>query len=126
MKIFKILFVLFLGSLQAQATGYAHNMFVAQKKLNTKKEAVVEKSPEAHLPKSKQEDVKMKKQIASPTYIVGGQLADGFSLNPATFDENAIFSTDAQAESKSLLTSTATKVVLFLKNSIYAFLLSFH
>jgi hypothetical protein len=126
MKIFKILFVLILGSLQVQATGYAHNMFVAQKKLNTKKEVTVEKSADTHLLKSKKEDVKTNKQVTTSINSIDSHWANALSLHTATFDKSAVFSMNEQSEGNSLRISMASKVALFLKKSIYSFLTSFH
>jgi len=44
MKTLKILILLITISLQASATGYVHNMFVAHKKLQSGKECVTEKA----------------------------------------------------------------------------------
>lgn len=44
MKTFRILILLTLISLQASATGYVHNMFVAHRKLQSGKECVTEKT----------------------------------------------------------------------------------
>lgn len=126
MKVFKILFVLFLFSLQANATGYAHNMFVAQKKLNNKKEAFVDKPAVSQLAKPKQEQVKAQKQLASPINTISLQLTDVLSAHSPTFEQSAVVLLDEKKCCNSLSTSMVSRVASFLKDSIYAFITSFH
>ena len=101
-------------------------MFVAQKKLNNKKEAFVDKPAVSQLAKPKQEQVKAQKQLASPINTISLQLTDVLSAHSPTFEQSAVVLLDEKKCCSSLSASMVSRVASFLKDSIYAFITSFH
>jgi hypothetical protein len=125
MKTIKLLIVLFLFSLQVNATGYSHNMFVAHKKLQAGKEnRDVKERVTRHAPA---------KTVVNKTVIIqSGQSAISYTKNFATKVGNMVtlnervieegpasfFKTE---EEKEINNSIATKLAGVIKQVIYAF-----
>ncbi|MCF0072639.1 hypothetical protein LZD49_19315 [Dyadobacter sp. CY261] len=65
MKTLRIFIILILISLQASATGYVHNMFVAHRKLQSGKECVTEKT----IAKKAKPAIKAMKAVKAPVQV---------------------------------------------------------
>ena len=127
MKIIKLLTLLVLFSLQAGATGYSHNMFVAHKKLQSGKECRIANDQIA-VKKQGTSKINVKhasvprKPGASFTQEVAKKLSGMVTLNQSVLEETpSLFSEEDEKESDG---SIVTKLVSVVKGIVYAFVSS--
>jgi len=127
MKTLKLLFILFLFSLQANASGYAHNMFVAHKKLKTGKEIHCVK-----VKVSAKKTIQLKADLRKATVNSGAtstvlhiatKVSDMATLNERIVEEGPynLFQSEEEKESDD---SLVAKLVGVVKNMFYAFAMS--
>lgn len=129
MKIIKLFTLLVLFSLQAGATGYSHNMFVAHKKLQAGKEVRITNDHQVTVRKEGSSKVHSKhasvprKPEASFTQEVANKLSGMVTLNQNVLKEtpSSLFSTEDEKESEN---SIVTKLVSVVKGIVYAFISS--
>ncbi|WP_221389642.1 hypothetical protein [Dyadobacter sp. NIV53] len=123
MKIIKLLTLLVLFSLQAGATGYSHNMFVAHKKLQAGKECRMDQiaakkagSSKTHV---KHASVPRQPEV-SFTQEVANKLSGIVTLNQRVIEEgpSSLFLAEDEKESDD---SIVTKLVSVVKGIVYAF-----
>lgn len=124
MKTIKLLTLLILFSLQAGATGYAHNMFVAHKKLQAGKECI---QPSERIVAKKAKHSKLIKYRAASVKPVAAaystDLAKEFekvTLNERVLEAGPSFFTGE--EDSNAGDSIVTKLIAFVKSTIYAFI----
>lgn len=125
MKTIKLLIVLFLFSLQVNATGYSHNMFVAHKKLQAGKEyrevkERVAKQTPAKTVVNKTVIIQSGQSAISYTKNLATKVSNMVTLNERILEEGpvALFETE---EDKEINNSIATKLAGLIKQVIYAF-----
>lgn len=123
MKIIKILTVLVLLSLQAGATGYSHNMFVAHKKLQSGKERVMTREQAV----KKVAVVKATASTATAQLSLADQISAKFSsvatLNQRILEEGpaSLFNDDNEEESSDTI---VTKLVGVVKGMVVSLISS--
>ena len=124
MKTIKLLTFLILVSLQAGATGYAHNMFVAHKKLQAGKESV---QPSEKFVAKKAKPSKLVKYRAATVKPVAAAYStdltkefEKVTLNEKILEAGPSLFTSEEASSAG--DSIVTKLIAFVKSTIYAFL----
>lgn len=121
MKTIKIFTLLVLFSLQAGATGYSHNMFVAHKKLQAGKEcvrsnekvaAVKAKTPKKHVVSVKQTPVSFTSQFSN-------KMTEEITLNERILEEGpgAFFQIEKEDDKQSAI---VTKLVSMVRCVVYA------
>lgn len=125
MKTIKLLIVLFLFSLQVNATGYSHNMFVAHKKLQAGKEyrEVKEHAAKQSPAKSvvnKTVIVQSSNSAVLYTKNFANKVSSMVTLNERILEEGpaAFFESE---EDEEVNNSIATKLAGLIKQVIYAF-----
>jgi len=127
MKIVKLLIVLILFSLQVNATGYSHNMFVAHKKLQTGKEyrevkeRVTRQSP-AKTVVNKTVIIQSGQSAISYTKSIATKVSNKMvTLNERVLEEGpkSFFETE---EEEKINHSIATKLAGLIKDIIYTFI----
>lgn len=127
MKTIKLLIVLVLFSLQASATGYAHNMFVAHKKLQAGKEihAVKEQASKQGPAKSvvNKTTVIHQSGLSAITYTkdLATKMSRVVTLNERILEE-APMSIFEKEQAREMNNSIATKLAILIKDVFYAFL----
>jgi hypothetical protein len=125
MKTIKLLIVLFLFSLQVNATGYSHNMFVAHKKLQAGKEY--------HEVKDRVAKQVPAKSVVNKTVIIqssntavlytkdfANKVSSMVTLNERMLQEGPAAFFESEEDEKSN-NSIATKLAGLIKQVIYAF-----
>lgn len=123
MKIIKILTVLVLLSLQAGATGYSHNMFVAHKKLQSGKERVMTREQAV----KKVAVVKATASTATAQLSLADHISAKFSsvatLNQRILEEGpaSLFNDDNEEESSDTI---VTKLVGVVKGMVVSLISS--
>lgn len=127
MKTIKLLIVLFLFALQANATGYSHNMFVAHKKLQAGKEYREVKDQAKQAPAktvvNKTVIVQTAQSAISYTKSLSDRMSRMVTLNERILEEGpaAFFETEEDEETNN---SIATKLAGLMKEVIYSFVAS--
>ena len=127
MKTLKLFIVLVLFSLQAGATGYSHNMFVAHKKLPSGKEF---RSVKEHVNKHTPAKTVINKSVViqltgesaiSYTKDLATKMSSMVTLNERILEEApvSIFGTEERCARNN---SIATKLAGLIKDVIYAFI----
>ncbi|REA60474.1 hypothetical protein DSL64_15305 [Dyadobacter luteus] len=127
MRTIKLFTLLILFSLQAGATGFSHNMFVAHKKLQAGKEKnivcdqVQASKPEKAVVHTKAA-VKAKKEV-SFTQQIGNKLSGMVTLNQRVVEQgpSALFASDEEEETQS---SIVSKLIGLVKGAVFSFLSS--
>jgi hypothetical protein len=121
MRTIRIVLILSILSLQANATGYVHNMFVAHKKLQTGKELVSEKSVGAKVKANKQKKSAPAKQANAFNAQLTSQTASATTLNERILAEGpgAFFNSGKEESSDE---SIVVKLVGAVRCMIYTFL----
>lgn len=124
MKTIQLFILLVLFSLQAEASGYSHNMFVAHKKLQTVKEC---SNPNERIIAKKSKTSKV--QVKLPATIVKHQtlessfssVSDQITLNDRILEAGpaSFFSVE---EDKNYDDSFVTKLVAIIRNTVYTFI----
>jgi hypothetical protein len=123
MKTLKLLFILTLLSLQASATGFAHNMFVAHKKLQAGKvsHCVKEKKSPIRATAAKL-SVKQTKLVSSNSVVAqdfGAEMNGVATLNERILKEGAAyFRNEKETEADD---SLVEELVQMVKSVIYTF-----
>ena len=121
MKIIKLFTLFVLFSLQAGATGYSHNMFVAHKKLQAGKEnriaidqALNKKAAKAKITATRKPEVSFTQEFAK-------KLSGMVTLNQRIVEEgpSSFFSTEEEKESNN---SIVSKLASVMKGLVYAFI----
>lgn len=127
MKTIKLFTLLILFSLQAGATGFSHNMFVAHKKLQAGKEKnVVCEQVQANKPEkavvNTKVAVKAKKEV-SFTQQISNKLSGMVTLNQRVVEQgpSSFFTSDEEEETQSSLVS---KLIGLVKVAVFSFLSS--
>ena len=82
MKTLRLFIILILISLQASATGYVHNMFVAHRKLQSGKECVTEKT----IAKKAKPAIKSIKAVKAPVQVKHAGLIKNTSASTSASD----------------------------------------
>jgi len=123
MKIVKLLIFLVLISLQAGATGYSHNMFVAHKKLQAGKESKTaneQSSIKKSITSKINANAKQAPSEASFTRQFANKLSGVVTLNQRVIEEGpaSFFETDEEKESDD---SIVAKLATVVKGMVYAF-----
>jgi len=127
MKTIKLLTALVLFSLQASATGYSHNMFVAHKKLQAGKEIhavkehVVKQSPAKSVVNKTIVIHQSGLSAISYTKDLATKMSHMVTLNERII-EKAPASFFEKEETCEINNSIATKLAGFIKDVLYAFL----
>jgi hypothetical protein len=124
MKTLKLIAVLFLFSLQANATGYAHNMFVAHKKLQSGKEMhVVKTKAAACKTMTGKAEVKAAgiKGNQSAVQRFTNKVSGMVTLNDRILEEGPSSFFKAEEE-KEVENSVVSKFVDLMKSVVYAFI----
>jgi hypothetical protein len=125
MKTIKLLTLLILFSLQAGATGYSHNMFVAHKKLQAGKECNLVREKAVVTRKSTPAKVQVKVS-AKVEGSISRQISDKFSkavtLNQRIVEQgpSALFMSDDEEEEVG--TTIVSRLVGLVKGMITAFI----
>ena len=123
MKFIKLFTLLVLFSLQAEATGYSHNMFVAHKKLQAGKEnriandqALNKKAAKVKVAVSRQPEVSFTQEFAK-------KLSGVVTLNQRIVEEgpSSLFSAEEEKENDN---SIVSKLASAMKGLVYAFIKS--
>ena len=127
MKTLKLLFILVLFSIQANASGYAHNMFVAHKKLKTGKEShcvklKVSVKKANHL-KADVRKATVNTDTQSAVLHIATRVSDMATLKERIVEEGPynLFQNEAEKESDD---SLVAKLVGVVKNMVYVFAIS--
>jgi len=129
MKIIKLLTFLVFISLQAGATGYAHNMFVAHKKLQAGKDCkmlseqtIAKKATSQKVP-VKVSESRHNQPEASFTRQFANKLSGVVTLNQRVLEEGptSFFQRDEDKEEDD---SIVTKLATVVKGMVYAFVAS--
>ncbi len=125
MKTLKLLLILFLFSLRANATGYAHNMFVAHQKLKTGKEAHVVKTKPApkQAVRAKVETFRAVslKENKSAVQHIASSVCDMATLNDRILYEGPYFLFEKENNSKETDESIVSKLVGVVKAMVLTF-----
>ncbi|HEV7379225.1 MAG TPA: hypothetical protein VGN64_05485 [Dyadobacter sp.] len=127
MRTIKLFTLLILFSLQAGATGYSHNMFVAHKKLQAGKEKTsVSEQTEASKPEKFATRVKVAvkaKPEVSLTQHISKKLSGVVTLNQRIVEQgpSSLFTSDDEEETQS---SVVSKLVGLVKTAVFTFLSS--
>ena len=123
MKTIKIFTLLVLFSLQAGATGYSHNMFVAHKKLQAGKECT---QPSERIIAKKAKPSKMVKHHASVKRVTAFTAqftsnSEAMTLNERILEAgpSSFFSSEEDSDSDD---SIVTKLISFVRCTIYTFI----
>lgn len=123
MKTLKIVTLLVLFSLQAGATGYSHNMFVAHKKLQAGKECV---QPSERIVAKKAKPANVVKHHASVKRVTAITAQFTSNSEPMTLNErilqagpSSFFSSEQNSDADD---SIVTKLISFVRCTIYAFI----
>ncbi|MCF0062159.1 hypothetical protein MUK70_23240 [Dyadobacter chenwenxiniae] len=123
MKTIKILTLLVLFSLQAGATGYSHNMFVAHKKLQAGKECT---QPSERIVAKKARPSKVVKHHASVKRVTAFTAQFSSNTEPMTLNERILeagpSSFFTNEEDNGSDDSIVTKLIAFVRCTIYAFI----
>jgi hypothetical protein len=122
MKILKIFTLLVLFSLQAGATGYSHNMFVAHKKLQAGKECVRSNEVTTGKVKASRKNVVIAPQASvSFTSQFTNKLTEEVTLNERILAEGpgAFFQNEKNDDKQSVIVS---KLVSFVRCVMFAFI----
>ncbi|NIJ56057.1 hypothetical protein [Dyadobacter arcticus] len=121
-KIKFLLLILTLFSLEAGATGYAHNMFVAHRKLQAGKECVVEKIAS----KKSKPSAKPTKQVVQvkASFInthLTNQMSNAVTLNQRVLEEGpaSFFGSEKNEDNDE---SVVAKLVTIVRCVVYAFI----
>jgi hypothetical protein len=125
MKIIKLLIFLVILSLQAGATGYSHNMFVAHKKLQAGKECrmshdqVTSKKSGSSKEQAKTSQSRQNQPEVSITRQFANKLSGMVTLNQRVLEEGpaSFFQTEDENED-----SIVTKLVGAVKGVVYVFI----
>jgi hypothetical protein len=121
MKTIKIFTLLVLFSLQAGATGYSHNMFVAHKKLQAGKECVRsnEKIAAQKARASRKHVVNVKQAPVSFTSQFTNKMAEEITLNERILEEGpgAFFQSEKEDDKQSAI---VIKLVSMVRCVVYA------
>ncbi|WP_025765171.1 hypothetical protein [Dyadobacter tibetensis] len=125
MKILLSFLLILTISVQAQASGYAHNMFVAHKKLQTKKEApkVMDKYPKEHTSVVRTQKISLSNQAQfSNADQAEDRKAIFSSLNPGMLHESRlnIFEIEEDDDSKSATKTIISALVEGVKRMVMA------
>ncbi|MCF0059357.1 hypothetical protein [Dyadobacter sp. CY356] len=125
MKTIKLLIVLFLFSLQVNATGYSHNMFVAHKKLQAGKEyrevkERVAKQVPAKSVVNKTVIIQSSNTAVLYTKNFANKVSSMVTLNERMLEEGPAAFFESEEDEKSN-NSIATKLAGLIKQVIYAF-----
>jgi len=126
MKTIKLFIVLILISLQASATGYSHNMFVAHKKLqagkefHTVKEHVSKQSPAKTVVHKTAVIQQTGESAISYTKSFATKMSSMVTLNDRILEEGPV-SFFKDQEKCEINNSIATKLAGFIREVIYAF-----
>ncbi len=127
MKTLKLLLLLFLFSLQANASGYAHNMFVAHKKLKAGKEAHWVKTkarvPRVTVVRTDTRKVSMIGESKSAVQKIAARVSDMVTLNERILEEAQyyVFRNEEETEADD---SVVTRLVGGVKSMVYCFAVS--
>ncbi|MCF2489529.1 hypothetical protein [Dyadobacter sp. CY347] len=123
MKTLKIFTLLVLFSLQAGATGYSHNMFVAHKKLQAGKECT---QPSERIVEKKAKPAKLVKHHASVKRVTAITAQFSSNTQKMTLNErileagpSSFFTNEEESDSGD---SIVTKLVAFVRFTIYTFI----
>jgi hypothetical protein len=129
MKIVKLLIVFILFSLQVNATGYSHNMFVAHKKLQAGKEyREVKERVAKHAPAktvvNKTVIIQSGQSAISYTKSIATKVGKMVTLNERILEEGpeSFFETFETEEEEKINNSIATKLAGLIKDVIYTFI----
>lgn len=128
MKTIKLLTLLVLFSLQAGATGYSHNMFVAHKKLQAGKECNKTQSQpttrKVTISKIQSKISAVAKSNASITVQLSDKFSEAVTLNQRILqqDPSSLFVTPVDEEKMD--TSIVSQIVVLIKGAVFAFLAS--
>ena len=127
MKTIKLLIVLVLFSLQASATGYAHNMFVAHKKLQARKEMRTIKEHTYRQTPAKtvvhKTTIIQQSGLSAISYTknLATKMSHMVTLNERILQEAPV-SFFEKEESYEMNSSIATKLAGFIKDGLYILL----
>lgn len=122
MNTIRLLILLTLFSLQASATGYVHNMFVAHRKLQSGKECVTEKVVAKKVKpviKAAKAPVHAKHAVIIKKAGMGGQASGIVTLNARILEEGpaALFEEETTESSED---SVVTKLVSAIRCFVFA------
>lgn len=126
MKTLRIILVLLIVAAQANATGFAHNMFVAQKKLQAGKEVQMVKTKATVTRKVCVEKVgtkhaTVKKSNESAVQQFASKVSNMVTLNERILAENPMsFFAVVEEEEKEASVSFVSKMAGFVKASLFA------
>ena len=124
MKTLKLLILLALFSLQAGATGYSHNMFVAHKKLQVGKECPSEKIIAKKAKVSKQVKYSVETKHAATIFFntrFTDKMPEKITLNERILEEGPASFFESEQDSSSD-DSVVTKLVSVVRCVVYAFI----
>ena len=124
MKVIKLLTLLILISLQAGATGYSHNMFVAHKKLQAGKECRTQ-AEHITVKKSSHSKVQISSQSkhteTSITKKFANKLSGVVTLNQRVLEEGPSSLFSAEEDEQQADNSIVSKLVVVVKGMVFAF-----
>jgi hypothetical protein len=123
MKTLKVLFFLLIVGVQANATGYAHNMFVAHQKLRTGKECVVKVKSSTRKPQFQESNLRKGPVMIlsqSPVQQIAEKVTAIATLNERILDESPkfLFANDQEKESEE---SLVAMLIGMVKSTLCAF-----